>query len=316
MLYERYDPYSPNNKTKYNVHCKGGSSGGGSSGQVSYPAYMETIHSTWLDAVAALIVTAVSGGSPFASTVAYDPTASVAIMVAGVGAFNTAVDALSDESDWEAKIDAAKTKLDAAVFDTTYVNADIVAFQAQVDDVLASDILPKFQTGMRDINAVYTSSFVMGEAVINGMSQRDVNKYASALRLNFNTQRNDAIVKSADTMVQNLLKRVEFERAVAHYTIEAQRLGIVAFKEQADQDVVLTDMDARWDLEMYAYAVNMLGGISGGTVSTSGNAGMSKTQSALSGALSGAAAGAMVSGGNPYAIGAGAVIGGIGGLLS
>ena len=46
MLYERYDPYSPNNKTKYNVHCKGGSSGGGSSGQVSYPAYMETIHST------------------------------------------------------------------------------------------------------------------------------------------------------------------------------------------------------------------------------------------------------------------------------
>ena len=51
----------------------GGSGGGSSSGEVSYPAYMETKHSTWLDAVAADMIIAQTGDSPYASAVAFDP---------------------------------------------------------------------------------------------------------------------------------------------------------------------------------------------------------------------------------------------------
>ena len=53
----------------------GGSSGGGggSSGAVSYPAYMEAQHETWLDAVDAAITVAVTGDNPYTLASAFDP---------------------------------------------------------------------------------------------------------------------------------------------------------------------------------------------------------------------------------------------------
>ena len=315
MITSRYDPYNPMiEPISILVNCKGDSSGGGgSSGAVSYPAYMETKHSTWLDEMAVLITTATSGGSPFSAEAAYDPVTKITAMDGAVLTFKTAVEALDYDGDWEAGIDAAQTKLDAAVFDDTYINADIVAFQNLLEDDIANVILPQFQTGMRDVNAVYSSAFIMGEADIYAKKTKEVTKYGTDLRVKFNLQRNDAIIHCTNTMLQNLIKRVELSQAVSHQTIEANRMGIVAFKEQTDQDFNIIDLDARWDMDVYQYGTNLLAGISGGTVSPGGDAQMSKGQSALSGAFSGAAIGASVGGGPGAAIGA--VAGGIGGLL-
>ena len=294
------------------VRCKGG--GGSSSGAVDYPDYMKTQHETWLDEIAALITTAVDGGSPFASTEAYDPTTRIATMDTAVCSFNTVVDALSNEDDWESAVDAAVAKIDAAVVDDDYVTADIASYAAILDDQITDVILPAFQTGMRDLNAVYSSAFVMGEATIYGMRDRDVAKYTSELKLKLNIQRIEMIKSSVEIMLNTLMKRVEFEQAVAHYTVEASRIGIVAFKEQTDQDILLDDMDARWDLDVYQYGANMLAGIGGGTRSAGSQTGMSKTQSALSGAAAGASMGTAISPGYGTAIGA--VVGGIAGYLS
>ena len=517
MITSRYDPYDPTVESISKlVNCKGG--GGSSSGAVSYPTYMETMHSTWLTELSAFITIATTGGSPFTAEVAYNPSTRISTMDTAVGTFKTAVDALDydgdwiaaiavaktkldtdifddayidvatgvldtavatlntkniagtnvmdaavsafgtkittgtnvmdvaissldtkvgaaatamaaaittfnnainaldEETDWEAKIDAAVAKLDAAVFDDTYIDADIAAYTAILNANLVDTDLPRFQTGMRDVNAVYSSAFVMGEAEIYAKQARDIAKYTSELRLSFNNlrntaimegtknmldnlikgtdfkkavaqytietskinveleqvvaqdtieteksglgleqgvvqntietekigldvdraitqatieterigieaklkfdfQRSEGIIKCAQSMLDNILKQVELNQSLSHQTIEASRIGIVALKEQADQDFNIIDLDARWDMDVYQYGANLLGGISGGTVKAGGDAGMSKGQSALGGALSGAAMGAQIGGGNPWAIGAGALIGGIGGLL-
>jgi len=303
-LITRYDPYMDSGwKT---ICCKGG--GGSSSGAVSYPAYMQTIHETWLDEMSIFITTATTGDSPFASSVAYDPTTRIAAMDTAVGAFNTVVDALSNETDWESATDAAVAKIDAAVVDDEYITADVAAFADLEDDQITNTILPAFQTGMRDVNAVYSSAFVMGEAFIYGMRDRDVAKYTSELRIKLNHQRIELIRASTEVMIGTLMKRVEFEQSVAHYTIEANRLGIIGFKEQDEKDLVITDMDARWDMDVYQYGANLLAGISGASNRPGGQAEMSRGQSAMQGVAAGASVGSV---GGPYGAAIGAVIGGI-----
>jgi len=313
-LVERYDPYMDQGWT--NCDCKGASSGG-SSGKVDYPEYMKTIHETWLGDMATFITAATDGASPFAAMTAYDPATRVAAADTAICAFNTVVDALDHDADWEAAVDSVVAKADAAVFDDTYIDADVAAFAALADDQITDNILPAFQTGMRDVNAVYSSAFVMGEAHIYAMRDRDVAKYTSELKLKLNHQRIEFIRSSVDTLISTLMKRVEFEQAVAHYTVETNRLGIIAFKEQDEQDLNIADIDARWDMDVYQYGANLLAGIGGGSASPGGQAQMSKTQSALAGAMAGASTGAAV--GGPYAgytAAAGAVIGGVYGYMS
>jgi len=310
-LLERYDPYM--DQKWRNCDCKGGG-GGGSSGKVDYPDYMKTIHETWLGDMATAITAATTGASPFASMTAYDPADRISAADTAVCAFNTVVDALDHDADWEAAVDTAVAKADAAVISDTYIDADVAAFASLEDDQITNNILPAFQTGMRDVNAVYSSAFVMGEAHIYAMRDRDVAKYTSELKIKLNHQRIEFIRTSVDTLISTLMKRVEFEQSVAHYTIETNRIGIIAFKEQDEQDLNIADIDARWDMDVYQYGANLLAGIGGGSATPGGQAQMSKGQSAMSGAVAGASIGATT--GNPYAVAACAVIGGIYGYMS
>ena len=83
-------------------------------GRVDFPAHMKTVHQDWLDNTGADtmpatesmvdLMSAAIGDSPFSAMTAYDPTTPVAAMDTAVVALNTLVDALNNESDWEAKI--------------------------------------------------------------------------------------------------------------------------------------------------------------------------------------------------------------------
>lgn len=283
--------------------CKSsGGSGGGSSGKVDYPEYMKTQHETWLTALNTDITTARAGDSPYTTAAAYDPTVPLAAMDTAVCAFNTVVDALNNESDWNSAMTQAKTTIDALISDT-YINADVDAFADKLDDQVDNITIPKFQRGMQDINAVQTSAFALGEALIYGMRDRDVAKYTSDLRLKSSLMRNELIAKGASEMLQALLTRADLEKAVAHYTLEYNRMYIVAKKDQIDQDYEYDELDAKWDLEMFQYGGNMLAAIAGAATSQ-GTPERSHTASAIGGALSGAAAGTAISPGWGTAIGA------------
>jgi hypothetical protein len=301
------------------------SAGGGStSGRIDFPDHMKTIHQDWLNktgtvaieasgSIATLMNTAI-GGSPYGTMAAYDPSSILTIMDTAVGAFNTRVDALSPQTNFDTVVAATQSILDSEVFDDTYINADIAAFAATVDANLQNVVIPRFQGGMRDVNAVMSSAFVIGESIIESMATNDKTKYGTEARVKLNLQRNDAIMKGTESVLRNMFAQVELEKNVAHYTVEAQRMRIAALKEKKDTENTILVKNGRWDLETYQYGANLLAAIGGGTVVPQGADGPSQVQSILGGALTGASVGSNVSGGNPWVTGAGAVIGGLAGM--
>lgn len=294
----------------------GGSSGGGgsSSGQVSYPAYMSTWHETWLDNVATAM-TAAQGADPFGSATAYDPDAEITEMESAVVAFEAVINALAHEADWSAAVSASETGVDS-VIDDTYINAEIAAFANILDDQVVNKAVPSFESGMRDINAVMSSSFAVGKALIYAFRDRDVANYAASLRSKLTFMRNDYVFTNAAKILELQYARVSLAKELAHYIIEFNRIKIVAKKEQADQDLAIDESSALWDLQTFQYGNNVLSSIAGGT-SAPGKNQRGTANSAIGGALSGAATGAMI--GTEiepgYGTAIGAVIGGIGGYL-
>ena len=360
-----------------NVYFKSGgggsAGGGGQSGKLDWPTYLKTVHNDWLDATdtdtieksVTEVMDSALGASPWSGEVGYDPATQITDAWAAVCAYNTAVDALDNSSDWTSAIGNVRTEIDDnliepdfvsnalvqhasdmglmladietavdAVLDDTTIEADVDAFSQNLDDQVDNNILTKFRAGMRDINAVQSSSFVLGEAIILGMKGRDVAKHESGLRLAFSGQRNEMIskavtdvinagklslthrmsrneiiVNSADQVVKSLLAQVEFEKAVAHLSVEAKRIHIVAKKEELAETWSAAENDANWDLEVFQHGANVLAAIGGGTASPgTAQKQPSTIQSALGGAMSGAAMGATV--GGPW----GAVVGGAIGL--
>jgi hypothetical protein len=330
----------------------GGSGGGSSSGEIDYPDYMKHRHQYWLDRMSTLIANTTSGASPFATATAYNPDSAVTYMLSAACNFETAVDDMEATTDFANAITNAITRFDALAETPTWVDpspaaadeisADVDAFESVQDDHIENDILPRFKAGMRDINAVQTSSFVLGQAYIEASGSRDVAKYQGDLRtkayllkdelmaksaiaensfnLQLETDRRRNITEMNHDILQYMIQKIQFSQAVAHYLIEVRRMQIVAKKEQSDVNLLLDEQDAKWDLEAYQYGANMLGSIGGGTVTNSMSK-ASKISSALGGALSGAAAGTMVGSAVPgigTAVGAavGGIVGLAGGLLS
>lgn len=284
------------------VHMKGG--GGGSSGKVSYPAYMETKHSAWLDDLDTLIT---GTTSPFTGAITWDPDLTLAAMADSVGAFSTAVSNISSIDDWQAAIATAKTKWDSILSDTE-LNDDVKAFGDLLEDDLNEHTVAQFETGMRDVNAIMTSAFVMGKARLWSGKTKEVAKYSTALRLQAAQTKAQLIDGGAKTILDGDKTKLTMEESLARLSIENYRMKIVAKTEECQRQFELDEKDARWPLDLYQYGVDMLGGIGGGTVGAGRK--QSTAQSALGGALSGAATGMAMSGGNPL----GGIIGGVLGL--
>lgn len=237
----------------------GSSGGGGSSGAVSYPAHMSTVHADWLDNTGNDNITssitdvmdAALGSSPWTGLSAYDPGADIAAYEAAVSAFAAILAGITDAVDWAALysqsilsigtpdalaigdreildkvvndivdveniVIADKVVDDAAVADIddtsdvdgiteAVIIADVGAFSDQLDDEIITKVLPRFRRGMQDINAVVSSSFAIGQAIIEGFRDREVAKHNSAIRL-------EAAYKNADINLANESLHLDVKR--------------------------------------------------------------------------------------------------------
>ena len=292
----------------------GSSGGGGSSGAVSHSAYLETVHNDWLcSAGADTIVSSITdvmnaaiGNSPWIGIDAYDPDADILAFENALAAFQVILTGLSETADWNALYTQAETTLagpaEAAII------ADTAAYANIIDDNITTITLPRFRRGMQDINAVVSSAFVLGEAVIESFRDRDVAKYLSTLRLSLS----DKKMQATDLMMQMMARRIAWQESYTRMIVEARRIKIVAKKEQIDQDTTIDESDAKWDLEVFQHGANVLAGVAGGT-SSSGIKGVSKVASAIGGAMTGAAAGAMIGSSMAASSAAGAAASGVAG---
>jgi len=275
----------------------GSGGGGGGSGVVDYPAHMKTFHEGVLGNGAMVgetmtaALAAAYGASPWAAAAAYDPDTSITALIAAPNNLETLVNLLS-----------AGTSLDTlvgSILDHTRVDTAVTEYAADLDAELVATVLPRFQAGMRDINAVVSSAFVIGQALIEQGHARQLAKFSSALHMK----------AFSDDAIAVIGLKLQYQHILSMMIAETNRIKIVAKKEEADTNLKIGESDALWDLEVFQYGANLLASIGGGVAGTKSP---SQAQSVLGGAMSGAAAGAMVSGGNPI----GAIIGGFIGAAS
>ena len=271
----------------------GGSGGGGGSGQVGYPAYMEAYHTLILDDVGTTLPThclqdmmnEAYDNSPFTGVVAYDPDADIASMIAGVTDLDTLVALLSAGTGLDALV--------AGILSDARVDAAVTEYSADLGDRLTVEVLPRFEAGMRDINAVTSSAFAIGRAMFEVAQVRQVAKYSADLHLK----------SFSDDALRVIALKLEYQKFLSHYQIESNRIKIVAKKEEAAVNMSLDEADATWNLELFQHAGNLLASAGGGTAPTKGKV-KDQQASAIGGAVTGAVIGTEISPGYGTIIGA------------
>lgn len=325
--------------------------GGGAAGKISYPEYISLVHSRMLDSEGDTepdldIVTAFNTAitiNPFTGEDAFNPDPELARAYEDLEAFRVLTAAINPVSDYNTAITAMELAVDGFLdddyitgeipsveIDDSTLAADTEAFAAIQNNILENTILPPWKAGMHNINAVTSSAFVIGEAILRAMNQQDIAKYASGVRtqivaknseLNagfisqrqdmitkFNVQRGEYIKALSVTVVEEMLRKVEFYNQVAIIAEDHAKLLIAAKFDEKDTQLNIEESEVKWELGLFREVGAFIGAMQGGAAGGGGRR-PSRGASIAAGAISGAASGAAGSGGNVYATLAGAVLG-------
>lgn len=176
------------------------------------------------------------------------------------------------------------------------VNAQSAMLQDEID----TTVIPKFIAGMRDINSVQATTFVIGKSIIQDAHIKSINSFAAKIRI-------QALAISNEQWAKHL----EWNQSVISTFSEMFKLY---YASKMDMDRVNLEYQAKdnmWNINLFESARGFLGSMAGSAASASPNE-PSQGSKAIGGALAGAAAGFQLSKGNPV----GAAVGGVLGLAA
>jgi len=282
----------------------GGKSGGGGDTKttVRYAGYIEDKHEAFLNEMVVRRTAAISNS----------PYATVATIASDDGFFGVGYTLASFPSlyDMYGKFMAG---LDVEVlYDQIYgdlmegaVTHNLVSAEAAfLSDELASDTIPRYEAGMRDLNAVVSSTFVVGKALLEETRVKAVAKYSAGLQY--------ALLPVA---AQRWQTHLEWNKGVVVTYAEIMKLYFSAKMDVDNQNTEMVAKNRLWPFTVLDYERVAIAALQGATKSSSSAAGSSGVGRAISGVLGGAASGAMIGSAVP-GIGTvtGAVVGGILGL--
>lgn len=288
------------------AECKGGS--GSTSGATDYPDYMKRVHGYWLDynatdmfpeSVNKCIANAKgTTTNPYATFAAFSPDEAFFSVGKYITSYTSPFEYMKTFSlfDTETKYNSYLTD------DSAEITAAVSVFSNSLTDEINTKTLPQFQHGMSDINAVMSSAFVIGEAIIWDSKVKKVAEFEANLRLQH-------IQTKADIALRRISIALEYNKTVVSLGTELARMYTAA-RTDVDGDKLDAAVKAKlWDLELWQYGTQVMASIAGAaTVSKGVERKNSSLAGALSGALSGAAAGSMIPG-------VGTALGGAVGLL-
>lgn len=333
--------------------------GGGASGKVDFPTYMKLFHEEFLSnggtpvcptgyAMDELLSAALQANSPFYGQNAYDPDSDHTSIQSRVTLYATEVDARDAQSDWGDFVDNSVSKATTALPTTGVDLTDVLSPDAitNIGNQLANiaDLgaiaqnasaafeirtvgryrrsVAQFAAGMADINAVMSSAYIWGLAMLEMDRQQEIDNYETQLensaRLNLiqagvqaqlsaaaeRLARRDNFVATGSQIQasQDLANLGERARS-ADLQYRVSMAKIASKVEQAARDVELEFLDATYDFTLFQFGGNFLASISGAPLIPKEP---SKFQSVVGGALGGAAFGAQF---GPIGAGVGAIAG-------
>jgi len=174
----------------------------------------------------------------------------------------------------------------------------------ELADDIEQNVLPRFEVGMRDINAVMSSTFVVGKAVIEANRVKALSKFDAELR-------NRLIPVAAERWGKHL----EWNKNVVLMYANLLKLYLSAKMDTDNQSYDFKNKNSLWNFTVFENYRLAIGNLSGATRTQSdGLGGPSQTQKTIGGAMSGAAIGTEISPGYGTAIGA--IVGAAAGYFS
>jgi len=282
-----------------------GSSGGGTpehtSTRVRYAQYIEDKHSNFLATIQSARI-AVINDSPFIDYT--DIEVDDAFFGAGytIASFPSLYDMYGK---FMAGLDVEA--LWSQIFEGTVnpsVVEDLVAAEGDlIDDEIETTSVPRLQTGMRDINSVMSSSFVVGKSIIEDSRTKLVAKFSADLKYH--------LIPIAQARWE---AHLNWNKLVITTYAEIMKLYYLTKTDINEINYAMASKDRLWPFTVLDFERAALGALQGATNQKTDVAGASTAAKVLAGAMSGAALGASVggqisaSGGGTYA-GTGSLVG-------
>jgi hypothetical protein len=198
------------------------------------------------------------------------------------------------------------------IYNTTIFGPNIqaaVSTQANMlDDDLNSNILPSFLAGMRDINAVMSSAFINGKAIIFNGRVKSINKFASDLQ-----------IRAMELSTQIWTKVLDWKKATVDTYSNMLQLYYTTQLEQDKANIGYAVQNSLWNINLFAYIKDILSAMSGAASTSKPNTpswmqdlgvgisglGLASSMGLFSSLGAGAAGGIATGGGIMTAIGAG-----------
>lgn len=262
-----------------------GSSGGGGSGSqkttIRYAAYIESHHGAFLDKVQEERI-AVVDSSPFTDYV--DVEVDDAFFGAGytISSFPSLYD-MYGKFMAGLDIDDLYTQTFEDTVNSSVVGDLIAAEGTLIDDEIETTSLPRFQVGMRDINAVMSSSFVVGKSLIEDARTKMVAKFSADLKY-----------RLIPVATQRWTAHLDWNKLVVATYAEIIKLYFSAKTDTDEINYAMAAKNKLWPFTVLDYERASLGALQGATNEKRDVAGASTTARVLAGAMSGAAMGAMI----------------------
>lgn len=275
------------------------SSGGGGGGktEIRYASYIEENHKSFLDKVAEYRV-ATTDNSPYAGYVDLE----VDDAFFGLGYTISSFPSLYDMyGKFMAGLDI-ENLYNQTLEDTTnstVVNDLVAAEGALLDDDININSIPRMQVGMRDINSVMSSSYVIAKALIEDTRTKAISKFSAELKYRLLPMAQD-----------RWSRHLEWNRGVVTTYMEVMKLYYVAKTDVDGAHYEYAEKNALWPFTVLDYERGAIGALQGAQTSKSTPIRGSFLSRLFGGMASGAAAGGMF--GMPVI---GGLAGGLGAIL-
>jgi hypothetical protein len=307
-----------------------GSGGGGSSGKVEYPAYLQTMHSKLLDNEAGDTITfsmvdllneayttnpfndaslAIYSGRAVIDSTGTESLPTVAACIAAVLAQVTGFNPMDYYTE---KLPLVAAAIDAVILDDAVISSASEAFS----DVLEPDVAAekaRYDMDAATVGLAMSSAYVQGKTYIESRRQEKVAFYDADLRAKMYLQRNDMVNITTREILSKRMAMLQLTKETYAFAVEAAKLKILNEREYTEQNIDFLHRKATWRFDALQHGFNAIASIGGGT-SVAGTPKLNSTSATVSGAFTGASVGMQIGGGG-YGAAAGAVIGGVAGYL-
>jgi len=204
--------------------------------------------------------------NPFEGAVPYDPEEDIDEMVGRYYEYDSQVSAMDPVKIWKQFYDLALEKA-RVLEDGADVDTLSSIYEDRATERYARSIAA-FNAGMADINAVQTSTFVLGQAFLQGQLQQDLDKFDASITLDRLRTKLAVISESMQQLMKMFGVKKELESNSVKMLGDLNRLKMLAGTDYFAKDLDLDVRETLWPLTLYQYGANVMSAPVGAAVTS------------------------------------------------